>query len=125
MENSMIDIALTLDKLVPAAQYGGSLVLNIKESYDALRWEDSRSKPTWEQIENEWVILSVELKKQDCKDKAKQLLANSDWSTLPDVQTQLLNYQDFVIYRSQLRNLVINPTEDPVFPIEPNPIWNN
>ena len=119
----MIDIALTLDKLLPQTKYGGAFEFNTKEEYDALRWEDSRPKPTWEQIQNEWVILSVELKKQDCKDKAKQLLSQSDWSTLPDVQAQLSNYQDFVNYRSQLRNLVINPVENPVFPSEPEARW--
>lgn len=119
----MIDIAITLDKLVPQAEYGGSLTENTKESYEALRWEDSRPKPTWEQIEAEWIIVNSELKKQDCKDKAKSLLANSDWSTLPDVQTQLLNYNDFVFYRSQLRELVINPVENPVFPSEPEARW--
>lgn len=68
-------------------------------------------------------IKKSEYDKQQCKDKAKQLLSQSDWSTLPDVQTQLSNYQDFVTYRSQLRNLVINPVENPVFPSEPEARW--
>ena len=118
-----MNVALTIDKLVPRAEYFGSPSDNTQESYDALRWFDSRPKPTWEQIESEWVVLSVELKKQDCKDQAKQLLSQSDWSTLPDVQNQLSNYQDFVTYRSQLRNLVINPVENPVFPSEPEARW--
>jgi hypothetical protein len=118
-----MNIALTLDKLVPSAEYFGSLSANTQESYNLLQWNDSRQKPTWKQIEAEWVILNVEIKKQNCKNQAKSLLANSDWSTLLDVQTQLENYNDFVSYRSQLRELVINPVENPVFPSEPEAKW--
>ena len=64
-----------------------------------------------------------EFKKQNCKDQAKQLIANSDWSVLPDVN--ITNKSEFENYRSQLRNLIINPVEDPIFPQKPNPIWSN
>ena len=63
-----------------------------------------------------------EFKKQNCKDQAKQLIANSDWSVLPDVN--ITNKVEFELYRTQLRNLIINPVEDPIFPTEPNPIWS-
>ena len=68
-------------------------------------------------------VKKSEYDKQQCKNTAKGKLAQSDWSTLPDVQAQLSNYQDFVNYRSQLRNLVINPIENPVFPSEPEARW--
>ena len=45
------DIAIALDKLMPAARYGGSLTANDRAAYDALVWEDDRPKPTWAQIE--------------------------------------------------------------------------
>lgn len=45
-----MDIALALDILVPAAKYGGSLTAGTKASYDKLRWEDDRTKPSWGQI---------------------------------------------------------------------------
>lgn len=91
--------------------------------WSGLQWLDSRPQPTKEQWEAEKARLIAYQPKQDCKDKAKQLLAQSDWSTLPDVQAQLSNYQDFVNYRSQLRNIVINPVENPVFPSEPEARW--
>ena len=62
-----------------------------------------------------------EFKKQNCKNQAKQLIANSDWSVLPDVN--ITNKSEFESYRSQLRNLILTPVEDPIFPTEPNPIW--
>jgi hypothetical protein len=93
------------------------------DSYEGLTWYSDSHKPTKEELDSQWdEVLSIK-KKENCKDKAKQLLAQSDWSTLPDVQTQLSNYQDFVNYRSQLRNLVINPVENPVFPSEPEARW--
>ena len=67
-------------------------------------------------------ILKSEYLKNQCKEKAKSLIASSDWSVLPDVNTT--NKSDFENYRSILRNLIINPIEDPIFPIEPNPIWS-
>lgn len=45
-----MDIALALGRLVPAAEYGGSLTANNQEAYEALRWNDSRPKPLWDDI---------------------------------------------------------------------------
>lgn len=101
---------------------GKAWVLN-GESYEGLDWFDPSPKPTKKELESKWEETKSLYKKDECKDKAKSLLANSDWSTLPDVQTQLSNYNDFVSYRSQLRELVINPVENPVFPSEPEAKW--
>jgi len=101
---------------------GKAWVLN-GETYEGLDWFDSDPKPTKEELDSKWEETKTIYNKEQCKDKAKQLLAQSDWSTLPDVQAQLSNYQDFVNYRSQLRNLVINPIENPVFPSEPEARW--
>ena len=74
---------------------------------------------------NKWIEdskLKSEYKKIECKNKAKILIVNSDWSVLPDVK--LTNKVEFENYRSILRNLILNPIEDPIFPVEPNPIWS-
>ena len=63
-----------------------------------------------------------EFKKNNCKEESKKRISSSDWSVLPDVN--ITNKSDFENYRSILRNLIINPIEDPIFPIEPNPIWS-
>ena len=63
-----------------------------------------------------------EFKKNNCKEEAKKRIANCDWSVLPDVN--ISNKSDFEDYRSQLRNLILNPVEDPIFPEEPQPIWS-
>jgi hypothetical protein len=63
-----------------------------------------------------------EIQKESCKSKARELISLSDWSVLPDVKIE--NKSEFESYRTQLRNLIINPVEDPIFPTEPNPIWS-
>lgn len=63
-----------------------------------------------------------EFKKNNCKSESKKRIANSDWSVLPDVN--ISNKSEFENYRSQLRNLILNPVEDPIFPTEPQPIWS-
>jgi hypothetical protein len=64
-----------------------------------------------------------EINKKYCKDKAKQLIAKTDWAVLPDRSVMLDNASDFVQYRTQLLDLILNPVENPVFPTEPTPRW--
>ena len=64
-----------------------------------------------------------------CVYNATQLLAQTDWSTLPDVSStlnthHLLNTQEFIDFRNQCRTYVINPIIDPVFPIIPTAQWS-
>ncbi len=49
-----IDVALAIEALIPGAQYGGSTTANTKKSFDDLRWEDQRAKPTWEALLSAW-----------------------------------------------------------------------
>lgn len=62
-----IDVALALDKLVPAAVYFGSLTVNTEEAYNKIKWEDSREKPTWKRIQDAGIMIEV-----DKLDKEKQ-----------------------------------------------------
>jgi hypothetical protein len=66
-------------------------------------------------------LVTEQAQKDACKAQAKALLAASDWASLSDVD--LTNKADFIAYRSALRNLALNPVENPTFPTEPTPIW--
>jgi hypothetical protein len=57
-----------------------------------------------------------------CKQQAKRLLTESDWSALPDVG--LVNSEDFIAYRAQVRSLMIMPVEDPEWPTKPTAVWS-
>jgi hypothetical protein len=58
----MIDIALGIEALVPAAKYFGSTTANNKECFDDLNWLDERTKPTYEEIQEAYDALPEEIK---------------------------------------------------------------
>lgn len=94
----------------------------IGTDWDGLQWEDERPQPTKEQWETEKARLIAYQPKQNCKDEAKIKIQACDWSVLEDVN--LNNKQAFINYRSYLRNLILNPVEDPIWQPEPDPIWS-
>lgn len=51
-----MDIALVLDRLLPAAIYSGSLTDNTEAAFNALSWNDERTKPSWQAILDEWDV---------------------------------------------------------------------
>lgn len=69
----------------------------------------------------DYIPLATEELTAIIKEQAKYLLAQSDWSVLPDVG--LKNSADFITYRRILRGLVIQPQVNPDFPLEPTPVW--
>lgn len=52
-----MDLALAIESLVPAAEYGGSTTKNTKAAYDALDWKDARAKPSWAAIQAAYAAL--------------------------------------------------------------------
>ena len=77
-------------------------------------------KAGWKDITGNWP--SDDIKKEQCVAQAKYLIAQADWSVLPDVG--LANVSDFTAYRATLRHLILNPVADPVWPTEPTPVWS-
>jgi len=91
------------------------------DSYDGLDWLDSSPKPTQAELDALVIPTDNTVAKANCKSQAKQLLASSDWSVLPDVQ--ITNRAAFDNYRAILRGYVISPVTDPTWPTEPQPVW--
>jgi hypothetical protein len=64
-----------------------------------------------------------------CKEQASSLLYKTDWTTIPDVadptksNPYLMNQAEFIAYRSQVRQLAVNPVANPVFPPVPTSQW--
>lgn len=92
------------------------------ESYDGLNWLDSSPKPTQAELDALCQSTQDTVAKDACKAKAKELLAQSDWSQMPDVG--LKNSAEFVTYRGILRGLATQPQVNPDFPVEPTPVWS-
>ena len=87
-----------------------------------LVWCDNTiPEPTKEKIKEWEISYPKDLAKKNCKEQAKQLISNCDWSVLPDVK--ISNASDFINYRIILRDYILNPVENPNFPPEPSPIW--
>lgn len=113
----MIDYnVIALQNLVPNCIYSW-----YGKEWSGLIWQDERPCPTKEEWEAEKARLIAYQPKQNCKDQAKILIANCDWSVLPDVN--ISNKSEFENYRTILRNYILNPVENPNFPTEPTPIW--
>jgi len=66
-----------------------------------------------------------------CKSTAQGILSATDWTAIPDVADPLKsnpyleNQDEFVAYRSTIRNYAVNPVTDPVWPTEPTEQWSN
>ena len=91
--------------------------------YDGLEWLDQvQQKPSENEVQDTITMLVLEAPLKACKAKAKELIAATDWSVLPDVG--LTNVADFEAYRATLRGLIVNPVQDPVWPVEPQPVWS-
>jgi hypothetical protein len=66
------------------------------------------------------------------KQQAEYLLQQTDWTSIPAVadplrsNPYLTNQGEFDAYRSQLREIAVNPPTTPaVFPTQPQEIWSN
>jgi hypothetical protein len=66
-----------------------------------------------------------------CHAKAQGILSSTDWTAIPDVadplksNPYLMNQDEFVAYRSTVRNYAVNPVVDPVWPTPPTEQWSN
>lgn len=91
-----------------------------------LFWVDCSNEvaPGWGYVNNQFVAPSAPQPPtaDENKAKAEQLLTQSDWTQLPDVN--LLNKNEFATYRAELRQIAINPVAGNIdFPTKPNEIW--
>lgn len=76
---------------------------------------------TWSELKAKYDEMCMQESLDSCKQTAKLLLADSDWSVLPDVN--LANSAEFITYREILRGYAIQPVVDPQWPTKPIPVW--
>lgn len=111
---------LAIKSLSPYAEFGLR-----GDNLDTLEWYDDGTvvpHPSREEIEAEAERLKNLQPLEDTKREAKDKIAATDWSVLPDVG--LANAEEYVAYRATLRALIKDPVANPVWPTEPQPIWN-
>lgn len=67
------------------------------------------------------------------KSKASQLLSETDWTCTVDITNPeysnpyLTNQNEFLAYRSQVRQIAVNPPTTPVtdWPVKPDEVWSS
>ena len=92
-----MDIALTLDKLVPGGDWQGSVTGNTKKDFDNIRWVDTRIKPIWKETQTKWAEIEPKLIfEKSCEDKIEaEILAQARTDAIKSLQAKgelLLNY---------------------------------
>ena len=100
------------------------------DSYDGLIWLSDTPKPTQEELDALWPSTQEEMAKQVCKKQAQEILYETDWTTIPDIalpenNPRLLNQQEFIAYRSTIRNYAVNPVDTPTWPTQPTEQWSS
>lgn len=83
------------------------------------------------QVQYDMAAVDEQAAKNACKQQASALLYATDWTTIPDVANPsdsnpyLINQREFMTWRSEIRQLAVNPVVDPVWPTQPTPQWGN
>ena len=115
-----------INALAPGAQYSMTDMFD----YSTLQWYSTDiQQPTKEACDAEIPILEAQQPLNACKEQASKLLYETDWTTIPDVadptksNPYLVNQAEFIAYRSQVRQLAVNPVENPTFPPVPKAQW--
>lgn len=115
------EVGLYKVKLVPKP--GGDIAHDVFEGSPEL--VDDQWVQTWQIVEAtpEVVAQREEEARQQNKAQATQLLTETDWSQMPDVN--LANQDEFTAYRALLRELAVNPpVTTPSWPSKPNAVWS-
>jgi hypothetical protein len=88
------------------------------------------AEPTQAQLDEATTIYIKQQIAIQNKATGKQLLSDTDWTAIPSVADPaqstpyLINQNEFFVYRSAVRDIVLNPTWDAVFPEIPEEIWS-
>jgi len=122
----MIDYSLIL-----TVNYLGTQWSITDEDYSTLQWYGDTPKPTQAELDALWPSTQEVQAKNTCKQQAVALLQETDWTTIPDVANPsdsnpyLTNQREFMTWRSEIRQLAVNPVVAPVWPTQPTPQWGN
>ena len=100
--------------------------------YNTIAWYSVNiEQPTKEACDNEIARQVNQEPLMGCKNQASGLLYKTDWTTIADVadptksNPYLMNQAEFIAYRSQVRQLAVNPVVNPTFPPMPTAQWSS
>jgi hypothetical protein len=93
-------------------------------------WDSPEPQPTNVEIEIKLIELNAQVPLANCKTQARQILYETDWTTIPDVANPknnpyLMNQDEFIAYRNTVRGYAVNPVANPDFPTAPTEQWSS
>ena len=113
-----MDIALIIEKILPNAEYSGSVTSNNREIWDKVIWTDSRiKKPAYEELELEFIKVNKEQLSKDIRSTRDKLISDTDYKLMPDYPIPIEELENLKLYRQKLRDI----TEQEGFPF--NVVW--
>jgi hypothetical protein len=109
---------------------GASWSITDPMDYNTISWYSADiAQPSKAACDNEIALQTQQEPYASCKQQASGLLYKTDWTTIADVadptksNPYLTNQAEFIAYRSQVRQLAVNPVLNPVFPPVPKAQW--
>ena len=124
-------MSVLLAQAVYALQPTATFSMSDPNDYNTLEWFSPEiPKPTEAEVNAQAALMNQQEPIDACKAQASKLLYETDWTTIPDVADPakstpyLMNPNDFVIYRSQLRQLAVYPVANPIWPTRPVSQWS-
>lgn len=128
MKTQSATIAQALVALAPGAIWA----LTDGNDYSTCVWMSPEiPQPTQAEVDGKMAEINNQQPFVDCKNKASELLYETDWTTIPDItdpaksNPYLGNQQDYIVYRNALRQLAVYPVANPVWPTKPTTVWRN
>lgn len=73
---SVIDIRLALEQLGKGWQFGGSVTDGTQEAWNSVDWEDSRTKPTWEDLLSVYEVVTIQAQLDEVNKKYDVIFNN-------------------------------------------------
>ena len=141
-DNPQVSFPSTISDELLAEYYVFPVIVQPNPSYNpATQYVETANLPTlidgiWVQTKTVVNMTPAQIQardnrlKADNKSKAESLLAQTDWTTIPDVadptlsDPYLVNAAEFVAYRSDVRKIAVNPPVVAVWPVMPTNVWS-
>jgi hypothetical protein len=112
--------------LTPTATW----IISDPMDYNTIQWFSvDIPQPSQAACDNEMALQAQQEPYESCKEQASGRLYATDWTTIADVANPamsnpyLTNQAEFIAYRSQIRQLAVNPVLNPTFPPVPTAQW--
>lgn len=90
----------------------------VGNTYEGLTWLDDSAKPTEQEINDKIAQYDTDIAWDNLRAERDKLLAESDWTQIPDAPLTEQQKSDWATYRKSLRDLPEN-TPDPANPTYP------